>query len=187
MDHPWFFITVLTILSIPIIFRILLTSRVRGKLSRRNSTRKHPNEHKHRETIQRLQLLGHVLQGFLVGICMSPTEIISDELWMHTLRAVIVVLFGLFYAYYNLIKRALKTRIDFFESSFFENMTHFVVGLSAGYFIGAIVSYNRTGKFSSVTGFDLSGGVQAVMIAALLLWLSIVMSLSFISKREFGY
>jgi len=126
-------ILILFILFVPILIKLCLYGSVYGKCAKDKT---------------RLPGLGtmngfiHACQGFLFGICLRLSN-------LHPTFLVLAYISGTVYPIYNLSKRLLHHRENFRDSSFYLNLSDFVVGFT--FSLVGIETYNAiTGKLNNL-------------------------------------
>ena len=112
------------ILAIPIFIKLLLHSKIYGKYARDNTRLPGTGT---------LQGYGHLIQGILFGICIRFSNI-------HPIFLVLSYIFGTVYPIYNLSKRIIKGGKNFRDSSFYINLSDFVIGFIISF--GSLEIYN---------------------------------------------
>lgn len=126
-------IIILFILFIPILIKLFAYGTIHGKCAR-DKTRL--------PGTGTFESFTHVCQGFIFGICFRLSSV-------HPAFLTISYISGTVYPVYNLSKRLIKARQNFRDSSFFLNLSDYVVGLTLS-LIG-IETYNAiTGKLKDV-------------------------------------
>ena len=126
-------IIILFILFIPILIKLFAYGTIHGKCSKDKTRLPGTGS---------LEAFCHVCQGFIFGICFRLSSV-------HPAFLIISYISGTVYPVYNLSKRLIKARQNFRDSSFFLNLSDYIVGLTLS--IIGIETYNTiTGKLNDV-------------------------------------
>lgn len=125
------------------------------------------------------EAIGHTFIGIGAGLLMSPMSLGINNSWFDLIRSIAAFVIIALYPIYNIIKRGIKHKEHFHESSFFINLADVIVGIIMGYIIGCLIFMIQGNKIFYI----VDQYIQYISIILLIIWLIIVLYLT-ISTRN---
>tara|TARA_Y100000389_G_scaffold94305_1_gene90946 strand:- start:1708 stop:2217 length:510 start_codon:yes stop_codon:yes gene_type:complete len=151
-------IIVIAFIIIPLLIKLILHGTLFGTDSKRNK-------------FITSKSFGHFIIAFLSGLLMSPVYLASNEKDFIFIRSLLTIFLTLLYPVYNIIKRSIKHKSNFFQSSFFINLNDILMGILIGNILGLIIYKNQKNKKK----FGVEKNIKIITYIILSLWLFIVL------------
>lgn len=128
-------------------------------------------------------IIGHAVQGIIAGILISPLNLYTKNAeWWYWFRNALIAIFIIVYPYYNILKRGNKQRV-FYESSFYLNMTDFIVGVWIGIAIG--FGCQQIPSQKALGPFIINDIFYYVILSLLIIWSFIAIILTVGTRNKY--